>query len=223
MKKLVLAALLTAALPAHALFFFIPGSLISAIGDKLSGSEGNHCVASSAKVGDTIGVAGNWFKVKSLSGTSTRCNNAAHPVRALLEPASSPALNTTVSAPAVTPNWEPEKVYHLTRCVWPAARVSDTYNDPQAGYGSIARIVSVNAQECGGTKGEMPHLAAVKFNGTPPAGEQSTPVPVEAAATPPPAGRTQIDRLRELKQMRDENLITQDVYEMKQREILAGQ
>jgi len=38
-----------------------------------------------------------------------------------------------------------------------------------------------------------------------------------------PEKRALADRLRELKQLRDENLITQEIYEAKQREILAGQ
>ena len=72
-------------------FIFIPGSVTSAIGDAISGSEGDNCVTSGAKVGDRIKLAsGSLMQVKSLSGTSTRCQNQEFPIRALLEPLDNP-------------------------------------------------------------------------------------------------------------------------------------
>lgn len=69
-------------------FVFIPGSLIEAAADGITGAEGQHCVNSEAKVGDTIKLTdGTNWKVLSLSGTSNRCRNPAHPVRAKLTPA----------------------------------------------------------------------------------------------------------------------------------------
>lgn len=67
-------------------FFFIPGSVTSKIGDALTGSEGDSCVAATAKVGDTISsVSGNTAVIKSLSGTSSRCQIPELPIRALLQ------------------------------------------------------------------------------------------------------------------------------------------
>ena len=89
-------------------FFFIPGAVTSAIGDKLTGSEGDHCVGADAVVGSKINVAGASFEVKSLSGTSMRCTNAAIPIRARLEPWSAPAF-ATVPLPAPVVAWQPER------------------------------------------------------------------------------------------------------------------
>lgn len=67
-------------------FFFLPGSVTSKIGDALTGSEGDSCVAETAKVGDTItSTTGNTAIVKSLSGTSSRCQAPGLPIRALLQ------------------------------------------------------------------------------------------------------------------------------------------
>jgi len=71
---------------ANAWFFFIPGGLISKIGDGISGAEGENCVKADAKVGDVIrSLNGNTAKIKSLSGTSSRCTNQDLPIRALIE------------------------------------------------------------------------------------------------------------------------------------------
>jgi hypothetical protein len=80
----VLAALSTSA---HAWwFFFIPGAVVSGIGDAITGAEGAHCVGETAKVGDRIQLPnGSSMIVKSLSGTSSRCANPALPIRAKLE------------------------------------------------------------------------------------------------------------------------------------------
>jgi hypothetical protein len=67
-------------------FFFIPGSVTSKISDGITGSEGESCVSDKAKVGDTITSAtGNTAIVKSLSGTSSRCQAPGLPIRALLQ------------------------------------------------------------------------------------------------------------------------------------------
>ena len=66
-------------------FVFIPGSLINAVSDSLTGSEGSHCIVATARVGDVIKLTnGSSGVVKSLSGTSVRCTDPAYPVRALL-------------------------------------------------------------------------------------------------------------------------------------------
>ena len=85
---LVLASILACApTSANAFFFFfyIPGSVIGKIGDAITRSEGEHCVAATAKVGDVLKRPnGNTATIKSLSGTSSRCRNPELPIRALL-------------------------------------------------------------------------------------------------------------------------------------------
>lgn len=67
-------------------FVFIPGSLIAKASDGITGAEGDHCVASTAKVGDRIGLPnGAVGEIKSLSGTSMRCKDEARPIRARIE------------------------------------------------------------------------------------------------------------------------------------------
>jgi len=69
-------------------FFFIPGSLTSAISDAITGEEGYHCVSRTAQVGDRIQTGSGPGIVKSVSGESSRCaTNLNKPIRALLIPA----------------------------------------------------------------------------------------------------------------------------------------
>lgn len=66
-------------------FVYVPGSMVSALSDSLTGAEGAHCVGPAAKVGDRVRLPGGGYgTVVSLSGTSIRCDDA-HPVRALLQ------------------------------------------------------------------------------------------------------------------------------------------
>jgi hypothetical protein len=90
-------------------FFFLPGSVTSAIGDAITGSEGEHCVGENAKVGDNISLSsGGVATIKSLSGTSTRCTNPERPIRAKVEPTSVAAAQSTTSAKIDLPDgWEP--------------------------------------------------------------------------------------------------------------------
>ena len=88
-RALSLAILLTVAVSTNAnafFFFFLPGSVTSKIGDALTGSEGENCVSATAKVGDTLtSNSSNTAIIKSLSGTSSRCPDSIHPIRALLQ------------------------------------------------------------------------------------------------------------------------------------------
>lgn len=85
--RLLLALPLTLALQG-CWFVFIPGSLIQAASDGITGAEGSHCVGSSAKVGDRTTLPdGTVWTVASLSGTSTRCQHPSMPIRAKLTPA----------------------------------------------------------------------------------------------------------------------------------------
>lgn len=65
-------------------FVFIPGALINAAADKVTGSEGAHCVGPAARVGDRINVSEGTGTVQSLSGTSSRCSDTRYPIRAKL-------------------------------------------------------------------------------------------------------------------------------------------
>ncbi|MEX8495459.1 SHOCT domain-containing protein [Sphaerotilus sp.] len=66
-------------------FFFLPGSVTSKIGDAITGAEGENCVTAAAKVGDVLkSPSGNTATIKSLSGTSSRCQDPNLPIRALL-------------------------------------------------------------------------------------------------------------------------------------------
>lgn len=68
-------------------FFFLPGSATRAIGDALTGSKGNICVAESRSVGEVVTSpnTGDTAKILSLSGTSSICPNPALPFRAEIE------------------------------------------------------------------------------------------------------------------------------------------
>ena len=66
-------------------FFWVPGSVISAVSDSITGDEGESCVAANVKEGDAIRMPdGSIGRIKSLSGKSVRCNNPAQPIRALI-------------------------------------------------------------------------------------------------------------------------------------------
>ena len=83
--RLALAAIACTQL-AGCFFVFIPGSLVQKTSDAFTGAKGEHCVNSGAKVGDTITLPGGKYGVvRSLSGTSSRCGNPEHPIRAELD------------------------------------------------------------------------------------------------------------------------------------------
>ena len=88
-------------------FFFLPGSVTGKIADAFTGSEGENCVGPNAKVGDPINLNGTRMTVKSLSGTSSRCNNPEMPIRAMLEPSSDVVTQSTSQAKIDLPDgWE---------------------------------------------------------------------------------------------------------------------
>jgi len=237
-------------------FFFIPGGAISAVADKIAGVEGEHCIPSTAKPGDVIGLPdGTKWKVISVSGTSDRCRNVYQPIRAKLEPIYSgeqgPEQEVCVgrgsqAGDRVRLPASPEMVIvrlggsatcsiDYQRPVSAVARATNTvakYTPIPPGHacvpgtlkagdihydnGNPMRIATVaeHAPACAGTN--MPNLAAL-FPAT---------VQQPQAEAPPAASTAQksvVDRLRDLKQLRDENLITQELYETKQRDIMNGQ
>lgn len=89
MRRLIALAVVAATTQLAGCFFvFIPGSLIQKVSDGFTGAEGEHCVSSVAKIGDRIRTpSGATYTVRSLSGTSSRCNDPGLPIRAALDPA----------------------------------------------------------------------------------------------------------------------------------------
>jgi len=89
-------------------FFFIPGSVISAVSDAITGNEGDNCVGQQVAVGGIVKLSnGGSARVKSLSGVSSRCPDSNMPVRAMLEPIQintpiTPNTVITSSAPLAT-------------------------------------------------------------------------------------------------------------------------
>lgn len=86
MRKIATIAALAACTQLAGCFFvFIPGSLIKAAGDAITGARGEHCVGRAAQVGDRITLPdGRVGTVQSLSGTSVYCDRPEHPIRAAL-------------------------------------------------------------------------------------------------------------------------------------------
>lgn len=66
-------------------FVFIPGSMVSSMGDALSGNTGQYCVGESAAVGSMVKMPdGRIGAVQKLEGASSRCSNTALPIRAVV-------------------------------------------------------------------------------------------------------------------------------------------
>ncbi len=89
-------------------FIYIPGSVISAIGDAITGSEGEHCVGENTRVGDNIALPnGEVGTIKVLSGTSARCTNPERPLRARVGPSTELPTQTATKARIDLPDgWE---------------------------------------------------------------------------------------------------------------------
>ncbi len=84
MKKIVFISAMALSLQGCWLVF-IPGSMIDAASDAITGAEGSSCVGAAAKVGDKVQIpAQKLGTIKSLSGTSIRCKQPEYPIRALL-------------------------------------------------------------------------------------------------------------------------------------------
>lgn len=197
------AGLLAAHTAANAWFFFIipTGAIQSAI-------QGDHCIPASAKEGDRITAQGRDWIVKSTSGVSSRCNHTPQwPVIAKLEPIYS----------------EAELQAEHSICVAEGASIGSKTTVP--GLGEVY-VKSLGTDGCSDQRTpvsakvvRLPNQATLDSQKTA-AAPKAPPIPAPVAA---PEKKAIADRLRELKQLRDENLITQDAYEAKQRDILAGQ
>ncbi|MFZ6876554.1 hypothetical protein ACO0LF_31340 [Undibacterium sp. Di27W] len=87
----------------------IPGAVVGAASDAITGAEGIHCVAEGSVVGGKIKVAdGDIRTIKSLSGTSTRCQDSKYPIRALLV-SDTPANTAAAPKPAPVAPVAPER------------------------------------------------------------------------------------------------------------------
>ena len=113
-------------------FVFIPGSVISAIGDSITGSEGSNCVGPTAQVGEKIRLPdGSQGTIKSLSGTSGRCTDSRYPVRALLV--------ASTDAPAQV---KPAQITSDLRIDLPMGWERKPLTDPQVAGGVITHALN---------------------------------------------------------------------------------
>lgn len=87
---------LTACSSLSGCFIFVPGPVVGAVSDALTGDRGEHCVPRGTKVGDRINLGFNRVGVVEYVGTtaSSRCRDPLMPMRAAL---------------AMTPGAEPPK------------------------------------------------------------------------------------------------------------------
>jgi hypothetical protein len=229
---LIAAGLMAAAGSANAVFFFfLPiGAIQNAV-------QGGHCVPATAKAGDRINIGGKSWVVKETNGVSSRCSQYPNwPVIAKLEPYVSEAelasefqaclpmgategMTTTVvgvgevyvrsvNANDCTDMRNPVSAQVVrVKYAKPMASPTESAREPQP------------ATAVGSEQRQAPHPVAA------PTPILETPKMLPAVTTQQPVKeqRSIAERLRELKQLRDENLITDAVYEAKQREILSGQ
>lgn len=104
-------------------------------------------------------------------------------------------------------------------CVRQGLRVGDKVAIPGMGDVVIKEVKTSNTH-CPGTGGNtLPVVVSRELPPTPPPLVLVEPPTVLAKAS----GQSVVERLRDLKKLREENLITQEAYESKQREILASQ
>jgi hypothetical protein len=62
---------------------YIPGDLTAKVQDTITGDKGAHCVSTTAALGESIRVPdGRSGTVVGLYGTSSRCPEKLHPIRA---------------------------------------------------------------------------------------------------------------------------------------------
>jgi hypothetical protein len=219
MARAGLLLLLVGPLGANALFFFIPGKLISDIADAATGSEGEHCVSESAKVGDRISLPGGGFlRIKSLSGTSIRCSNPKFPVRALLLLEQAEATSALPTGPL---NESPQV---KLGCSPEGAIVDTPLSDPTRPPPCPPAIPL--------TQPPAVNQVSPIAESSPKSQQVLTPVAVEIkpapAVTVPPIPDTKaqpnmadpVERLKQLNRLRDNGLISDKEFEEKRRKIL---
>jgi hypothetical protein len=225
MKRLAIAIGFAFALThtaAHAWFFFF---LPSSVTDKITGSEGDHCVASTASVGDRIvAPGGSVGTIKSLSGTSMRCTDSQRPIRAMLD-FSAPPIPLYAPAPVASAHMQTEGY----RCMASETKVGDDFYG-ESGTRGLVKSLTKKSTACGPLTSTQ---AYVIFDAT-----AATKLEIEelanAAATPPVANsipsssatpydpKSATERLRVLGKLLEDGLITQEDYNAKKREILSA-
>lgn len=200
------AGLLAAHTAANAWFFFLP---IGAIQNAVYGS---HCVPAAAKPGDRINVGGRLWTVVENNGQSSRCSQyPALPNIAKMEPYyTDDQLKASVQA-----------------CLRQGATVGTRTSVPAIGEVEVQEILSGTCSDVA-----TPVTArVVRVKGAellrqeqaPPQQAALQPVKEEAPRMKEPAAQKSVaDRLRDLKALRDQDLITQEVYESQQRQILSA-
>jgi hypothetical protein len=216
-------------------FFFLPiGAIQNAV-------QGSHCVSATAKVGDRINLGGKNWVVKETNGVSSRCSQYPNwPVVAKLEPYLSEAelaSEIQVCLPMGASQGSSITLQGLGEVyVRSVSSVGSECSDTRAPMS--ARVV--RAQYANQPATSQPSTSGHDSQATTPAADppkSPQPEPVVNATAPEPPkivpvvatqpllkeAKSVVERLRELKQLRDENLISEPVYESKQRDILSGQ
>jgi hypothetical protein len=225
LARLVLlsSSLLLLHLPAHAWFFFLlPGNVTGAISDKFTGAEGDNCVGPHAKVGDLINMPGKGLAtVKSLSGTSGRCQTAEFPIRALLD----------FNIPTTPPAHVQTEGY---RCLSSTAQIGDEFVG-ETGARGLIKVITPDSVSCRAptsamgyivfdptaeTRQEIANLASASHMPISVSADHSKP-DTSAPKLPTPSGSRASDRLRALAKLLEEGLITKDDYDAKKAQILS--
>jgi hypothetical protein len=178
-------------------------------------AEHSVCVSRGLVVGSKTRIPGlGDVEVKSIGGNN--CNQEVAPISAVVtriqNPNAKPAPFKAEPANALTNASSPESVQPpSTLCVRLGAGPGDRLETPE---GTVEVVRVLKQGTC--LSPSRPLMAEVR----PAADVAVHPTLVTAPDTPK---KTVVERLRELKQLRDENLVTESVYESKQKEILSGQ
>lgn len=235
-RVLVAAGLLVAlSAPANAFFFFfLPiGAIQNAV-------QGGHCVPQSTKVGDRINLGGKNWVVKQTNGVSSRCSQYPNwPVIAKLEPYISETeatAETQVCVAMGTSQGSNTFVQGMGEVYVRSVSSSGTdCTDMRTPVSArVVRLSHANQpvveqpkmaepQRASAPGPELPKPVANELAARSPTLETPKLIPVEATQQPVASSKTTVEKLRELKQLRDENLLTESVYESRQKEILSNQ
>lgn len=141
------------------------------------------------------------MEIVRVLGPDIRCQNPSRPLLAEIKQFGPPEpVGSPISAPAAD-----VAANALTSCVSSSAGAREVFEEPSRGRMEIVRVLGPSAL-C--KDAARPLLAEVKPFGPP-----------EALSLAPQQAST-AQRLRDLKRLREENLITQPVYESRQLEIL---
>lgn len=146
MKSLVTIATAALCTQLAGCFVFIPGQVVGAISDTITGDKGEHCVSRAAKVGDLVRdpFTGLLYSVTSLSGTSSRCNNPAIPVRAELallpEQARAQTAAPAAAPPAAAPPAPTQADREAACAAMAAVKPGAPHAEWQAAWESLRRL-----------------------------------------------------------------------------------